>query len=229
MKQLLLKIKIIFIIIFLVTNIFTYNSLAAYEKIEGLEYVLRKIENPPIDKDIARKFELYEFYLENRSNMTFSIPGYSIDLGLDYSSASEIKSLYKNKSSNKLAIFNIAAGAASIALGGIAKTAASTIRTVGSMRKSSNTADDDANILSPNKIYILYPGEGLSLFLFVDKYLEQTPVTVRFVCHDEDLNSNYVLINNKVDLREINAESKPDEKEKNEENVIAAPSSDVYK
>ncbi len=214
-----------------------FHAFGAFERVDGLEYVVRKIEEPPIDRRIVNKYDLYEIYFENRSNKTFSIPGYSIDLGVNYSNLSEIRSLLKNKSSKKIAVFNLAAGAASIAFGGVTKTAVSTLRSVNSFnnRRNNIKADDDENILAPNKTYIIYPGDGLSLFLFINKSLEQSPATIRFICREEDSGLNYVVINNNFELRELNAKSGKDtnsnnlENDKSDKSVIAAPNTDLYK
>ena len=210
-------------------------AFAFSDRIEGLEYVIRKIDDSPMERTIAQKYDLYQIYFENRSDKTFSIPGYSIDLGVHCSSLAEIRSLSKNKNSNKLAIFTVAASAASFALGGIAKTAASTLRSVSSYKKNRMAMDDDDSILSKNKTYIIYPGDGLSLFLFVDKNLAQSPTTMRFVCHDEDLGINNVVINNHIDLRELNAKNEKNidetnhNNDENKDSVIAVPSSDAYR
>lgn len=211
-------------------------ALAVFEKIDGLEYGVRKIEDVPIQRVITRNYDLYELYFENKSDKTFSIPGYSIDLGVDYSNLAEINSLFSGKSQKKLAVFNIAAGAASIALGGLARTAAnSAMRTIGSFRRKNSGFDDNSSYLSANKTYILYPGDGLSLFLFVNKSLVQIPNTIRFVCRQEDSNVNYVVINNSLDLREKDDEINLGSNEENcpldkaKENIIAAPTIEQYK
>ncbi len=226
-----LKITILFLSI--LTILPQSNRVFAFDDhIDGFEYVVRKIDAPPIERSIAQKYDLYELYLENKSDKIFSIPGYSIDLGVHYSSLAEIYSLSKNKSTNKLAIFGIAAGAASFALGGIAKTAANTIRSVGYYKRNKASLDDDENILSKNKTYIIYPGDELSLFLFIDKNLAQSPNTVRFVCRDEVSGVNNVVINNHIDLKEMNTKSVDKTNRDNEEekkNVIAVPLSDTYK
>ena len=226
-----------YLMLFLCIVMLSQNSIAIAfgDRIDGLEFVVRKIDDPPMERAVAQKYDLYEIYFENRSEKTFSIPGYSIDLGVHYSSLAEIRSLSKNKSSNKLAIFTVAASAASFALGGIAKTAASTLRSVSSYKKNRMAMDDDDSILSKNKTYIIYPGDGLSLFLFVDKNLAQSPTTMRFVCHDEDLGINNVVINNHIDLRELNAKNEKNidetnhNNDENKDSVIAVPSSDAYR
>lgn len=224
-----MKIKTIIIILltlFFLNSFESLVALGAFEKVDGLEYTIQKIIDPPLERQIARRFDLYEIYLENRSAMTFSIPGYSIDVGASYSSIDEVRAFFKDKSSKKMAVFNIAAGAASIALGGIAKTAANTAaRSVGVFRRKKSSFDDDTNILSSKKIYILYPGDGISLFMLIDRFSGQVPNTLRFICHDEELNVNYVVINNKINLQEYNA----NEESKQSENVIANPVTDQYK
>ncbi|MBI3589945.1 MAG: hypothetical protein HY094_01035 [Candidatus Melainabacteria bacterium] len=213
-------------------------SCAVFEKIDGLEYDVRKIDDAPMDKVVSNRYDLYELYFENRSEKTFSVPGYSIDLGVNYSSISEINSLFNGKLQKKLTALNIAAGAASIVFGGIAKTAAnSAMRTV-NFRKKNNNLDDDNSFLSHNKTYILYPGDALSLFLFVDKALSQVPNTIRFVCHDEDSNVNQIVINNHLKLREAGVQNNADSIESNKDsektdklkdNVIAVPATEIYK
>lgn len=218
------------ILILIAINMCPTFVIAASERIDGLEYEVRKINEAPIDKPIAKRFDMYEVSFENKTDKTFSIPGYSIDLGVDYSTIDQIRALLSNKSSGKLAVFNIAAGAASIALGGIARTASSTIRSIGGFKRKVSSLEDDRNILSHKKTYVLYPGDGISLFIFVDKSLSQIPNTMRFICHDEELNSNYVLINNKIDLKEYSfSELSNGLLNKPVEKYIASPTTDEYK
>ena len=199
------------------------TSYAFQDKVDGLEYIVRKIEEPPIDKVLAKRFDLYELYFENRSDKTFSIPGYSINLGVDYSDLSEVASSAKDKSSKKLAVFNIAAGAASIALGGIVKSAANTAMRFASSRKNVSNLTNEKGFLSGNRTYIIYPNDSLSLFFFLDKFIGQTPSSIRYICHDEVHNINYVVINENLDLREINTKAESDK------NVIAVPEVNQYK
>ena len=205
------------------------------EKVEGLEYEVRKLEDVPIEKVITKRFDLYELYFENRTDKTFSIPGYSVDLGVVYSSLAEVNSSFKDKSQKKLAVFNVAAGAASIAFGGIARTAVGTLRSVGTFNKRRTSLDDNSSYLSPTKTYVLYPGDGLSLFLFVDKSSMQIPNTLRFICKEEDNNLTHIVVNNKIELRELSNEINTDSKEekykedKSNENVIAAPGQEQYR
>lgn len=191
------------------------------EKVDGLEYGIRKIEDAPLERYVAKNYDIYELYFENRSNKTYSIPGYSIDLGVDYSTLNDINAIYKDMSSKKLAVFNIATGAASIALGGIAKTASNAVRSVGSFKRKNILMED--GFLSISKTYILYPGDAVSIFFFVNKYLQQTPNSIRFICRDEDVSINYVVINNNIHVNEPNATNDL------EKNVISAPSSEQYK
>ena len=212
--------------IFLIISFLCFQIQTAYaflEKVDGLEYVVRKIEDPPIDHFVSKRFDLYELYFEIRSDKTFSIPGYSINLGVNYSGPSEIAALTKDKSSKKLAAFTIAAGAASIALGGIAKSAANTAIRFNSARKSNTNLNDEKSFLSGNKTYIIYPNDNLSLFFLLDKFTNQAPTSIRYICRDEVQNINYVVINENLDLREINAKSDVDK------NVIAVPDSNQYK
>ena len=214
--------KIIFKLLFFILFLNIQTAFCAQEKIDGLEYDVRKLEDAQIEKFVSKNFDIYEVYFENRSDKTFTIPGYSIDLGVDYSTLAEVNNLSKDKSSKKLAIFNIATSAASIALGGIVKRAASTAaRSVTSFKHKNNLTED--GFLSENKTYILYPKDEISVFFLLNKSLQQFPQSIRFICHDEDANINYVLINNNLMLREFNADSD------SSQNVIAVPNSEQYK
>ena len=212
--------------IFLIISFFCLQIQTVYafqDKVDGLEYVVRKIEDPPIDRSASKRFDLYELYFENRSDKTFSIPGYSVNLGVDYSLLSDVLALAKDKSSKKLAVFSVAASAASIALGGIAKSAANTAMRFNSYRKNNSNLNSEKIFLSGNKTYIIYPNDSLSLFFFIDKFIGETPSSIRYICHDEAQNINYVVINENLDLREINAKGDSDK------NVIAVPNSNQYK
>ena len=223
--------KTLYSLFFVVLFLFC-SSLAfcAIEKVEGLEYVVRKLTDVPLNGNIAKRFDLYELYFENRSDKTFSIPGYSIDLGISYLTLNQINALYKNNSSKKLTVFNVAAGAAAIALGGIAKSVASTARSVNYIRQGKSNLYNDEGYLSSSKTYIIYPRENLSLLLFIDKSTEQNPNIFRFICHDEDSNVNYIVINRNLDLREVGENSNDlSSGKKSEENLISSPSQDTYK
>ena len=221
--------------IFLIISFLSFQIQTAYaflEKVDGLEYVVRKIEEPPVDRIVSKRFDLYELYFENRSDKIFSIPGYSIDLGVDYSSLSDVSFFTKDKSLKKLAVFNIAAGAASIALGGIAKSAANAAMRFNSSRKNNSNLNSEGNFLSGNKTYIIYPNDSLSLFFFLDKFIGQTPASIKYICHDEVQNINYVVINKNLDLREINAKNdSPEHTEPSDlnKNVIAVPEPNQYR
>ena len=200
-------------------------AFTASEKVDGLEFAVSRLENVPLEKTIAKRYDAYEIYFENQSDKTFSIPGYSLDLGVKYSTISDIKSLFKDKSSKKLAVFNIAASAASIAFGGIAKTAGSAVRSVSLVKLNSSRLQDDNSYLSNNKTYLLYPGDGISMYFFIDKLLEQKPKVIRFICKDEDSNLTHIVINKNLSIRELdlnNIDSATLEKENNQ-NVIAVP------
>ena len=242
-KTMIKNLKYLYILITMSVSfvIQSQRAFAVVEKVEGLEYIIRKIDDVPLEKYIKNNYDLYELYLENRSDKTFSIPGYSVDLGVNYSNLSEINSLYNEMSSKKSTVFNIAAGAASIALGGIARRAASTVvRTVGSFRHKNSNLITAENFLSNNKTYILYPDDGLSLYLLVGKYLTEVPHGIRFICHDEDTNVNYIVINNNVEVRNDNVQKVQKEInvqnvnhnssfDKSGENIIIAPSTEQYK
>ena len=202
------------IALMLTQSLYAYSD---FDKIDGLEYDIRKLEDVPLEQFITRRYDLYEIYFENRSNKTFSIPGYSIDLGVDYSTLDDVYLQSKDKSQNKLAVLKIATGAASIAFGGIARRAATTaINSVNNLRRKHINTAGNKSFLSNNKTYVLYPADDLSIFIFVDRLSSQIPDTFRFICHDEELNQNQVVINNKIKPREVG-------------NVIAAPNTEQYK
>ena len=224
-----LRIILIFMIVF-----FAYANIAfsSVENLEGLNYEVIKVNSVPMDKQITKKYDLYELYLENNSIKTFSIPGYSIDLGINYSGLAEVEASSKSKSSGKLAVFNIAAVASSFALSGIAKSAARTAaRSIGNFgNKKKAGFEDNAGFLSSNKTYILYPNDGLSLFFFVSKNLFQAPNTVRFICRDEELNSVYIVINDHFKLIDDSAENNSaDSGILEKQDILAAPGAPNYK
>jgi hypothetical protein len=229
-----LKITIIFLLLFLILS-----NQAAYsfvEKVDGLEYVVRNLDSNVLGNYISSRYNLYEIYLENRSEKAFSIPGYSIDLGVKYTTLQEIASASMASGNKKLAVLNLTAGAASLAFGAVAKSVASTaIRGISLRNKSPGISDDDV-ILSPVKTYIIYPAEALSLYVLVDNKITQVPSSVKFICHDEDANINYIVINRNLKLLDtsILAEKKVTKDvsakiESADENVIATPDSDLYK
>lgn len=222
-------ILIFLFVFFLDTNI----AFSSVENLEGLNYEVTKISNFPMDKNTTKKYDLYELYLENNSGKTFSIPGYSIDLGINYSAFAEVEASSKDKSTRKAAVLNLAAGAASFALGGIAKTAASTAaRSIGNLGNNKKKANLEENVgfLSSNKTYILYPNDGLSLFFFVSKNLFQVPNTVRFVCRDEESNSVHIVINDHFRLVDENAKnSSADSEVLEKQDILAAPGVPNYK
>ena len=214
---------LIILILFSYFSVYSLSAFSSVDKVEGLEYVIRKIDNSTLEKNINKNYDLYELYLENRSDKTFSIPGYSIDLGIEYSNISEVNALTNNKSSKKSTVLNIAAGAASIAFSGIARRAASTaMKTVGSFRHKNSDLTDES-FLSPYKTYIIYPNDGLSVFLLISKILDQSPKSIRFICHEEDSNVNHILINNNLEIRDVTGIDKA------KENVIATPEQEQYK
>ena len=203
----------------------------------GIFYDIREIEEPPLPTHILRNYTLYELYIENRSEIAYSIPGYSIDIGTEYSSVNEILALIKDKSSRKTTVLNLAAGAAGIAFGGIAKTAANTAMRIGTIQKKVVHIDDGKNILSANKNYIIYPNSSLSLYFFINKSTEQLPTHIKFICRDENNSINRVIINNNYQLRETNASEEVRGKivDKNNletemnENLIAEPGTLQYR
>lgn len=208
-------------------------SFALFDKVDGLDYELRKIVDIPFGRYIIKRFDMYEIYFENKSDKVYSIPGYSIDLGVNYNTFDDVNSYFKDKTQKKLAFLNIAAGAASIAFGGIPRIAAGTaVRSVDTFRKKNNNIVERTNFLAPNRTYILYPKDSLSLFLFIDKELVQVPTKIRFICREEGNNFTYVVINNNIGLIELSGEQEFGNQINNSEsgkNLIAAPETDLYK
>lgn len=219
--------KIIFksFLVFIIAFLSFSSSIAfcAFEKIDGLEYDLRKLTDAPLDRLIAKRYELYELYFENRSQNTFSIPGYSIDVGVEYFTLNELQSLYKDKSNKKMAVFNIAANAASIAFGGITRTATNAAaRSVGLFRLKKGALDDVDIYLNPAKTYVLYPNDSLSLLFFVDKFIAESPNKIRLICRDENSNKTNILINNNLSVKELNSNDDGNM-------TLVAPGSDILK
>jgi len=112
---------------------------------------------------------------------------------------------------------------------------------VSTFKRSNSNFADNSSFLTPGRTYVIYPGDGLSLFLFVDKFLNQPPSIFRFICREEDTGTNYIVVNKEFKLREINTnnvkhekerktdEEKQGELETGEENIIASPESSSYK
>lgn len=202
--KIIFKLSLIFLVVF--STLSSNIAFCAFEKIDGLEYDLRKLTDVPLDKLIAKRYELYELYFENRSQNTFSIPGYSIDIGAEYFTLNELQSLYKDKSNKKLAVFNIAANAASIAFGGITRVATNAAtRSVNLFRLRKGALDNVDIYLNPAKTYVLYPNDTLSLLLFVDKFIAESPNKIRLICRDENSNKTNILINNNLSVKELNS------------------------
>lgn len=173
-------------------------SFAFIQNIEGLNFEITKIENFPLDKAIVKDYNLYELFIENNSTSTYSIPGYSIDFGVNYFNILELSAQLREKISKKLAILNIAAAAVFLPFGGFARNAGRTAASsFSSFRKRNLKIDDNKNLLSADKTYILYPGDRYALYFLVSKKQGQ-PKELRMVCKNEELNVNYVLINDKV-------------------------------
>lgn len=237
---------IFFILLIFLVNFFCINfSKASVEHVDGLVYVVREVDSRSLGPQVHSKYKLFELYLENRTDKAYSIPGYSIDLGLNLTSIQQINAESMSKSNTKLAALNIAAGAASLAFGGIAKTATNTAFRAVNFKNMSSGLSDDSLLLSSNKTYILYPNDALSLYFFVNRRIGEDPKIFRFICHDEDSNMNYIVINNNLTVRnenshlakEVNAKVvKDDYSDRNHdsdseplENVIAVPNSETYR
>lgn len=196
------KIIIFFILVgFLITYIPCY---AIVDKIEGLEHIISKINNFPLDKKILKDYDLYELYIENRSSKTYSIPGYSINFGVDYFNVAELSAQLRSSLAKRLALFHLAAGAVFIPFGAIAGRAAHTaVNSVATFKKGKLKVSDNPHLLSPQKTYIIYPDEQLSLYFLVSKQAGSIPNTLKFICRDEEIDTNYVVINNNVEIRGI--------------------------
>ncbi len=225
--------KIFFLL--LVLNLTFLNSYAVVSHIDGLEYVVRHLNSGVLGNTLKDKYDVYEIYFENRTQKTFSIPGYSIYLGVDFTSLQKLNSDSMSKTAVRNSVLNIAAGAASIAFGGIAKTAANTAIRQVNFRTMTVPISGDEALLSTEKTYIIYPGDGLLLYFIVNKNYGQLPNQFRFVCRDEESNINTVLINNTLDLRDDNDKIKKEVNAKKIEDdtedgvTISDPSNDIYK
>ena len=227
--------KFFYIIIQVLFYFFFQGScFAVVQKIDGLDYSLQKVINPPLNKTILNKFDVYEIYFENHTDRLFSIPGYSVDLGLDYSGYDDVLAVLREKSSKAMTVLNIAAGAASFALGGgIAKSAANTIRSVNSFRKNGFNLTDERFLLSASKTYVIYPEDYFVVYFFVDKRLGEAPSILRYLCKDEELNTTYVVVNKNIKIQNADFNSTGNNlyfppMDSKDENVIAVPVGGEY-
>lgn len=226
--------RYLFSLFFLIVMFLNPVAYAFVDKVDGLEYVVRTLDSNALGSFISSRYNLYEIYFENRSEKAFSVPGYSVDLGMKYTTLQEVNSIAMSSGNKKLAVLNLTAGAASLAFGGgVAKSVASTaIRGISLRNKSPGISDDDV-VLSPTKTYIIYPSEALSLYVLVEKHIVQKPKLIKFICKDEDSNMNYVVINQNLNLidnltpkivKDVSARV-----DTAEENIIATPDSDLYR
>lgn len=192
--------KNVFIILFLFTFfISTIPANAVVKKVEGIEYSLRKVTEIPMAKYIRKNYDLYEFYIENNSLKAFSVPGYSIDVGVSHTNIARVKSKMRSRTSKQLAVLNVAASAASFALGGGVVTGASRV-VIGGIRRYKRTkyrkgGSSNDEMLNQDKTYILYPGDKKYLYFLVEKSQIDAINTVRFICRDEENLENYIVIN----------------------------------
>ena len=223
---------ILSLIIIFCFKIFAFSHV---QKIEGLDYSVDRLLNPPVNKLILKNFEIYQIFLENMTDMIFTVPGYSVDLGVEYNDLSDVLALLKDKNSKKLSVLNFAAGAASIAFGGgIAKSAANTaVRSVGVFKRKGFDLSDEKFVLSPMRTYVIYPNDSLGIYFFLDKRVGQLPKIIRFICKDEESNITSAIVNQNLEVHEIdlniydaNLYFMP--AMQNQKNVIAVPESEQY-
>lgn len=208
-------VKKIFLFLFcaciIVSNMPVSSSI---DYIEGLSFTVTKMNNFPLDKKIVKDYDLYELYISNTSNTTYSIPGYSIDFGVDYVNILELSNSLKNSLSKRLAFLNLAAGALFLPFGSIARNAARTaVGSVTSLKRKANNVDDDSQLLSSKKTYVLYPNENIALYFLLSNQIGK-PSKVRFICRDEELNLNHVLIDTSLDFKEVTIKNKKEVKKK---------------
>lgn len=202
-----------FFLAFLV--LFPLTAFSSVSQIEGFQYVIRKIDNFPLEKEISKNYDLYELYIENRTENTLSIPGYSINFGVNYINIADLSAELKSKLSKKSNVFNIAAGAASLAFGSIAKTAANTaVQSVTSWKKHNVNIGNDEQILNFRRTYVLYPHDQISLYFLVSKEIIEPINSLKLICVNEELNQSYILINNMVDVQKYTVKNKKEAKQK---------------
>lgn len=203
-----LKSKIVVISILFSFLFFYFKPVFAHtDMIIGLDYSLRKVYDIPLEKYVEKNYDLYELYLENMSAMTYSIPGYSVDVGVTQTNLADLRSQLQNKTSKQLTILNLAVDAASFAVGGaIVRTAAnSALKGVTwAKKRGARTSGIPVNeMLDGTKTYVLYPGDFKSLLFLVEKSYE-APNTIRFICKNEETNITKIVLNNNLFPPELN-------------------------
>ena len=211
-------------------------SVSSYvQKFEGLDYSVDRLLNPPVNKLILKNFDIYQIFFENMTDMIFTIPGYSVDLGIEYNDLSDVLALVKDKNSKKLSVLNFAAGAASIAFGGgIARSAANTaVRSAKVFKSRGFDFSDEKFVLSPMRTYVIYPNDSLGIYFFLDKKVGQIPKIIRFLCKDEESNLTSAIVNqylevHDIDLNIYNANLYSMPTMQSQKNVIAVPDSEQY-
>ena len=154
-------------------------------------------------------------YIENRSEYILTIPGYSINFGVNYVNISDLGTELKQGLSKKSTVLNIAAGAASLAFGSLARTAANTaVHSVTSIKKHNLGDGTSENILNSKRIYVLYPHDNISLFFLIEKETKNPVSSLKLICVNEELKENYILINNNIQVQEYIVKNKRSVKKK---------------
>lgn len=206
-----------FLSLFLVTIFFLLpiKATSSVNEIGDFEYVIRRINDFPLEKEISKSYDLYELYLENRTENTLSIPGYSIDFGVNYINIADLSSELKNRLSKKFTILSIATGAASFAFGSLARSAANTaVQSVASWKKRSINLSNNEQILNSRLTYVLYPYSEISLFFLVRKDISEPIHSLKLICVNEELGQKFILINNMVGIHEYIVKNKKEVKKK---------------
>ena len=183
------------------------NTLPVYsitQRVDDINFSITRIRNFPLNKEINKNYDLYELYLENKSDKTFSIPGYSIDFGVTYFNIVELSAQVRSIFSKKLTLIDFAAGAILLPFGNITGKAARTaINSVTNFKKRKLDLYDSENLLSKEKTYIFYPHEIKIFYFLISNENNLIPNKFRFICKNEETGQSFVVINNSISLKEI--------------------------
>ena len=195
-----ITILVFILVVFVINTIPVYSYVS---ELEGLDIEISKINNFPLSKQIIKHYDLYELYIINRSNNTYSIPGYSFNFDVDHYDLQELTVQAKGTISKKFAILNIATTALFIPFGGFARSAGrSAVSSVSSFKKKGLNIYDTENLLMEDRIYMLYPNQSRVLYFLISKD-STLPRSVKFVCKNEGLNINHVVINNDITVENV--------------------------